>query len=235
MVGPGRPLFVLFGSSIVEFSYGNGGWGAILADYYARKADILVRGYAGWNSRRAVQVLDKIFPKNAAIQPALVIVYFGGNDSCIPHASIKGPHVPLQEYIANMEKIAVHLMGLSEKTRIIFLSCPPVNEEMHRLTQDSKLCVTNRSNESCKKYSEACKQLCWRMDLKVIDLFTIIQEHDDQSTPCFIEDGIHFSAEGSKVLAREILKAIRNADWKPTLYCNAMLPEFAEDSDYDSE
>lgn len=33
----GRPLFVLFGSSIVQYSFSNGGWGAVLADIYARK------------------------------------------------------------------------------------------------------------------------------------------------------------------------------------------------------
>jgi hypothetical protein len=33
----GRPLFVLFGSSIVQYSFSNGGWGAALADIYARK------------------------------------------------------------------------------------------------------------------------------------------------------------------------------------------------------
>ncbi|RWV91279.1 hypothetical protein GW17_00046440 [Ensete ventricosum] len=109
MVGPGRPVFVLFGSSIVQFSYSNGGWGAILADVYARKADIFLRGYLGWNSRRAVEVLDKIFPKDAAVQPSLVIVYFGGNDSMGPHPSGLGPHVPLPEYIENMRKIATHL------------------------------------------------------------------------------------------------------------------------------
>jgi len=37
MVGPTRPQFVLFGSSIVQKSFDNGGWGAILADTYARK------------------------------------------------------------------------------------------------------------------------------------------------------------------------------------------------------
>lgn len=37
MVGPLRPQFVLFGSSIVQFSCSNGGWGAILADLYSRK------------------------------------------------------------------------------------------------------------------------------------------------------------------------------------------------------
>jgi hypothetical protein len=33
----GRPVFVLFGSSIVQYSFSNGGWGATLADIYARK------------------------------------------------------------------------------------------------------------------------------------------------------------------------------------------------------
>lgn len=37
MVGPQRPQFVLFGSSIVQISYSNGGWGSILSDIYARK------------------------------------------------------------------------------------------------------------------------------------------------------------------------------------------------------
>lgn len=37
MVGPARPQFVLFGSSIVQLSFSNGGWGAILSDIYARK------------------------------------------------------------------------------------------------------------------------------------------------------------------------------------------------------
>ncbi|KAK4782686.1 hypothetical protein SAY86_007060 [Trapa natans] len=128
MVGPERPLFVLFGSSIVELSYSNGGWGAILSDIYSRKAGIVLRGYCRWNSRRALQVLDKIFQKDAAIQPSLVIVYFGGNDSTGPHSSGLGPHVPLPEYIENMRKIGEHLKCLSKSIRLIFLSCPPVNE-----------------------------------------------------------------------------------------------------------
>lgn len=37
MVGTRRQQFVLFGSSIVQMSYNVGGWGAILADLYARK------------------------------------------------------------------------------------------------------------------------------------------------------------------------------------------------------
>lgn len=47
--------------------------------------------------------------QDAAIQPSLVVVYFGGNDSMGPHDSVLGPHVPLEEYVENMRKIAVHL------------------------------------------------------------------------------------------------------------------------------
>ncbi|KAL2479477.1 GDSL esterase/lipase [Abeliophyllum distichum] len=122
MAGPGRLQFVLFGSSIVQMSYNIGGWGAILADLYARKADILVRGYSGWNSRMALQVMDQVFPKDAIFQPSLVIVYFGGNDAMQPHPSGLGSHVPLPEYIENMKNIGMHLKDLSEKTQVIFLT-----------------------------------------------------------------------------------------------------------------
>ncbi|XP_010925101.1 GDSL esterase/lipase WDL1 [Elaeis guineensis] len=231
MVGSGRPLFVLFGSSIVQFSFSNEGWGATLADIYARKADILLRGYCGWNSRRALQVIDKIFPKDAAVQPSLVIVYFGGNDSMGPHPSGLGPHVPLPEYIENMNRIAKHLKSLSEKTRIIFLSCPPINEEMVCQLESPFIGKIERTNELCRKYSEACIQLCNDMDLKVIDLWTAMQKRDDWATVCFT-DGIHFSSEGSKIVVAEILKVLKEAEWEPSLHWKSLPTEFAEDSPY---
>ncbi|KAK9126101.1 hypothetical protein Scep_014947 [Stephania cephalantha] len=229
MVAVERPRFVLFGSSIVQLSYINGGWGAILTHIYARKADILLRGYNGWNSRRALQVLHQVFPKDASVQPALVIVYFGGNDSAAPHPSGLGPHVPLQEYEENMRKIANHLKSLSKETRIIFLSCPPVNEE--RLRQ-SRIGVV-RTNETSREYSEACIELAREMDLKVVDLWTAIQQKDNWKEACFTSDGIHFSAEGSKIVVNEILKILEKADeGKPSLHWKSMLTEFAENSPY---
>ncbi|OMO76005.1 Lipase, GDSL [Corchorus olitorius] len=192
MVGPPRPQFVLFGSSIVQQSFSNGGWGAILADVYARKADILVRGYFGWNSRRALEVLDHVFPKDAAVQPSLIITYFGGNDSMGPHPSGLGPHVPLPEYIENMRKIVIHL----------------------------------------KKYAEACVQLCQELDVKVVNLVTAFQKRDNWTTDYFT-DGIHLSAEGSKIVVAEILKVLKEAEWQPSLHWKNMPTEFPEDSPYD--
>jgi len=231
MVGPPRPLFVLFGSSIVQFSFANGGWGAALADIYSRKADILVRGYAGWNSRRALQVIDQIFPKDAIQQPSLIIVYFGGNDSTGPHSSGLGPHVPLSEYIDNIRKIATYLMDLSESTRLIFLSCPPVNEDM--LNTDLRfLSPLSKTNEACRHYSEACIQVCNEMDLKVVDLWSAIQTRPDWRTSCFT-DGIHFTEECSIIVVEEILKVLKEAEWEPSLHWKSIPTEFNESSPFD--
>jgi len=224
-----RPKFVLFGSSIIQMSFDNGGWGSILANLYARKADIILRGYSGWNTRHALEVLDDIFPKDAPEQPALVIVYFGGNDSIRPHPSGLGPHVPLEEYIENMRKIANHLKSLSDHIRLVFLTSPPINEEQVRKRLSAT--QTGRTNESCGTYAKALVELCEELNVKAINLWSAIQQRDDWLDVSFT-DGVHLSAEGSKVVVKEILKIIREADWKPSLHWMSLPTEFAEDSPY---
>ncbi|KAL9315334.1 hypothetical protein ACSQ67_016335 [Phaseolus vulgaris] len=116
-------------------------------------------------------------------QPSLVIVYFGGNDSIDPHSSGLGPHVPLEEYVENMRKIANHL------------------------------------------------KLCEEMNLKAINLRSAIRTGEDWLDVSFT-DGVHPSAEGSKVVVKEILRVPREADWKTSLHWMSMPTEYAEDSPY---
>nr|KAJ0190503.1 hypothetical protein LSAT_V11C800429310 [Lactuca sativa] len=92
-------------------------------------ADIFMRGYSGWNSRQAWEVVEQVFPKDDAVKPSLVIVYFGGNNSVLYDPNVPSSHVPLDEYVQNMRNIATHLHSLSETTRLIFLTAPSVNEE----------------------------------------------------------------------------------------------------------
>ncbi|KAH9615709.1 hypothetical protein KSS87_006943 [Heliosperma pusillum] len=200
-----------------------------------KEADIVLRGYSGWTSRCALPVLDKVFPKDAGVQPSLVIVYFGGNDSIGPHPSGLSPHVPLSEYVENMRKIATHLKGLSETTRVIFLGAPPVNEALIEESKRSISCTflkeLARTNELCGKYSRALIELCREMDLKVIDLWTAIQKKDDWLTTCFT-DGIHLSDEGSNIVTEEILTVLKEANWEPSLHWESMATEFSEISPF---
>ncbi|KAK1377429.1 GDSL esterase/lipase CPRD49 [Heracleum sosnowskyi] len=227
-----RAKFVVFGSSIVQYAFHNNGWLSILADLYSRKADIVLRGYAGWNSRRALQVLDKVFPKTADVHPDLVIVYFGGNDSMKPHPSGLGPHVPIAEYVENMKEIAHHVTSLSEKTRVIFLSSPPVNEAQICKYLCVKLDELQRTNELSRVYAKACVEICKELNIKVIDLWSVLQKQDDWSTVCFT-DGIHLSPEGSRIVANEILAILQETDWEPNLHWKSLSSEFSEDSPYD--
>ena len=49
----------------------------------AAQADVIARGYSGYNTRWAAHILDKIFTRGQA-PPDLVTVFFGANDAALP-------------------------------------------------------------------------------------------------------------------------------------------------------
>ncbi|RZB52855.1 GDSL esterase/lipase CPRD49-like [Glycine soja] len=70
------------------------------------------------------------------------------------------------------------------------------------------------------------------MNVTAIDLWSVIQKKDNWRDVCF-NDGIHLSTEGSKIVTKEILKVLKEAEWKPNLYWRSMPSDFGEDSPYD--
>lgn len=49
----------------------------------------------------------------------------------------------------------------------------------------------------------------------------------------FDRDGIHLTSEASKIVVKEILKILKEADWEPCLHWKSLPIEFGEDSPYD--
>lgn len=47
------------------------------------QADVVLRGYSGYNSRWARLLLPKVFPESTPA-PKLVTVFFGANDAALP-------------------------------------------------------------------------------------------------------------------------------------------------------
>ncbi|XP_076889628.1 GDSL esterase/lipase CPRD49-like [Bidens hawaiensis] len=110
-----------------------------------------------------------------------------------------------------MRKIYIHLKNLSTETRIIFLTTPPVNEDqILQVSGNDK-----RKNELCQKYADACVELCQAVGIKSINLCNAFKQHKNWMETCFT-DGVHLTPIGSKIVAKEILKVLKEADWNPS-------------------
>lgn len=234
MASYARPKFVLYGASMTEFSFCHGGWGAALADLYCRKADIVLRGYRGWNTRRALEAVDKIFPKDAEDQPELVVVFFGANDAAFPMPSGRGQHVSLPEFEDNLCRIVAYLQGLSDKTRVILTTAPPIYEAARLKWARARYGekggkYVDRTNDRAGQYAAACRSAAQKMGAGNIDLWTSIQRQPGWQTAC-LSDGMHLSAQGSAVMLEELLKVLKDSPWQPSLHYDAMSEDLSEPS-----
>ena len=128
-----RPAIVLFGDSITQQGFGwdgGTGWVSLLSSAYSRRADVLNRGYSGYNTRHGVDLLSRVFgPQQFPIPESIdrnskrmnddgnnqkdvlfVTIFFGAND-----AALQGElqHVPLDEYGDNLSKMISYIRGNS--------------------------------------------------------------------------------------------------------------------------
>lgn len=147
---------VCLGDSLTQQGYASG-WLSKLADYYVRRATVVNAGLSGYNSRWVLELLrDGTGRRQLLIPPAIcgggdgggvdasgqpttattptttpplfVTLLLGSNDLCN-----KAQHVPLGEFIANMESILKLITAeLQPRYGIFLLTPPPVFEEARR-------------------------------------------------------------------------------------------------------
>jgi len=109
-----RPTILLFGDSITEFGFGVDGkigWASLLASTYSRRADVLNRGFSGYNTHHALGVLPSILghptnEDNAKIPLLFCTVFFGANDCSMPTAR---QHLDIDSYDQNIRNIISNL------------------------------------------------------------------------------------------------------------------------------
>ena len=73
-----------------------GSWAAQLADQLTNKADLLNRGYSGYNTENWVSLLDSVLTKELLDNAVVVTVFLGTNDAAFKGKDPK--HVPLDKY-----------------------------------------------------------------------------------------------------------------------------------------
>ena len=103
-----RPAIVLFGDSITQQGFGvdgKVGWASLLASDYSRRADVLNRGFSGYNTKMAIDLLPSIFPGASDDKENGILfctIFFGANDAALPG---ERQHVPIDDYAKNLGTI----------------------------------------------------------------------------------------------------------------------------------
>ncbi|KAK1427649.1 hypothetical protein QVD17_16340 [Tagetes erecta] len=207
-----RPEIVLFGDSITEQSFSYGGWGASLTDTYSRKADIVVRGVSGYNTRWALFLLHHIFPLGSTTPPVAATVFFGANDAALLGRTSESQHVPIEEYKENLRKIIRHLKECSPTMLIVLITPPPIDEEgrLESVYGEKATKLPERTNEAAGSYAKECVEVAKELGVSSVNLWSKMQEtHGWQKK--FLSDGLHLTPDGNKVVHEEVVKVLNGA------------------------
>ncbi|KAI8626880.1 SGNH hydrolase [Xylariaceae sp. FL1651] len=217
---------VLFGDSLFQGASGvkdGFSFQGALQQHCIRSLDVINRGFSGYNTKNALELLPQIFlppsPANPRIEYLLVL--FGANDACLPIAtSTQG--VPINKYKDNLIKIITHEYIKAHNPKILVVTPPPLDEMQAFLTDLEK-----GHKEPCRKaavsaqYSATARQVASEVPGAVlIDLQKAIMEKAISMTPDFdpngpplgyseggkrgaleqlLPDGLHMSGEAYKV------------------------------------
>ena len=223
-----RAKILLFGDSITQQSFSaiDCGWGAHLADRYQRRADVLNRGFSGYNTNWFLKLAATEYG-NADLfdheNVKLVTIFFGANDAS-HHVKNERQHVPLQKYQSNLKEIvSLTRSNFGQDVKIIMISPPPVCHEGRLRFQKSQYKEKatgelERTLELSGEYAQGAREMAKELNLPFLDLWTnmqfitegegvgeVVERVDWRS---FLSDGLHFSAAGNKFVGEALLQLI---------------------------
>ncbi|XP_019632842.1 PREDICTED: isoamyl acetate-hydrolyzing esterase 1 homolog [Branchiostoma belcheri] len=194
------PKVILFGDSITQYAFNDGGWGAALQELLQRKCDIICRGFSGYNTTWANMIQPQVINQENASDVVLVIIFFGANDSSLKEENPQ-QHVPLESYKKNLRDMVHYLQGQGiGPEKIILITPPPLDEAEWRKVCKEKGLKLNRLNAVTGQYAKMCCEVAVEKQTSCVDLYTYMQNEKDWRK--FLSDGLHLSREGSQFLAR---------------------------------
>jgi len=210
---------MLFGDSITQGGWERNGIAARLAHLYARRFDVINRGYSGYNTEWAIPVFEQVFAKqdeqHCVPKVCLLTIWFGANDSTLPSTP---QHVPLAKFKANLKHLISAVRSprsarYSPSTRILLISPPPVNTYQRGadlLSRDPPR-ELDREFDTTKTYAEAVLEVGEEEGLPVVDCWSTLWEaagRDERSLSAFLYDGLHLNEAGYEVAYNELIRTI---------------------------
>lgn len=228
--------FILFGDSLTQqaFSHEHGALGPALTDAYIRRLDVINRGFSGYNTTQALQVLPLFMPSPSRARVRFFAIWLGANDARLPNTP-GGPqqHVPLEQYKANLKAIATHpCVQAHQGIRVLIITPPPVDERMmldvDGVARDGQS-PPRRTSMTTSLYAAAACDVGAALGIAVLDLWhatmlripnSIVQRDnayyyagmlhvaESASLQKLLRDGLHLSRAGYEVCFQELMRCI---------------------------
>lgn len=173
------------------------GYQDVVREQLGDAAEVLSAEQNGGDSRRVLSMLDAWVISQS---PDVVHVNCGLHDLKKPFDSDEA-QVPLPEYVENVTTILQRLKSEVDGT-VIWAHTTPVNQAWHHERKDF-----DRFEADVTAYNTEAAAICERLGIEVNDLYAVVTAagRDDLLGP----DGVHFGAEGYRLLGEAVAKAIR--------------------------
>ncbi|BGP37731.1 isoamyl acetate-hydrolyzing esterase [Rhodotorula kratochvilovae] len=225
---------VLFGDSITQGSWRPGGTGAVLADAWQRKLDVVNRGFSGYNTDMGLEVIKQFLPRAGEGLPkmALFVVWFGANDAACPPSP---QSMTIEHFKANLNTILDMIRLPSSpwyapKTQLLLLTPPPVDDGVRNseLASRTPARVPDRDAERTRLFAEAVKEVGREGKIPVVDVWGRImqfaRDNEGGRLEKYLSDGLHLTAEGYRIVTAGISELLY-AEY-PHLYWENMEQRF---------
>ncbi|CUG06015.1 esterase, putative [Bodo saltans] len=213
---------LLLGDSLTEQGYENQ-WCAHLQNYYQRRADVVCRGFGGYNTKWILDILqsnqqEKIIPAHLPGHTLFCVVFLGANDA----VSAEYPqHVPVDQYEANLRAITrILLEDVRPLHGVVLMTPPPIDQERYleyvRRERVPDATTSSRNLETTRQYRNAVLKVAGDTPSTIaVDLYKAFlanlaeqpyQSRNTWSTPFF--DGLHFDATGGQIVFSELKNSL---------------------------
>ncbi|RYC56774.1 hypothetical protein CHU98_g9430 [Xylaria longipes] len=222
---------VLFGDSLFQLcSHVQDGFSfqGALQHLCVRGLDVINRGFSGYNTKNALELLPQIFLPPSPTTPRIeyLLVLLGANDACLPvPTSTQG--VPIEQYKENLIKntdstiVVTHEHIKAHNPKILLVTPPPLDEIQSYATDLEKgHKETVRMAAVSAQYSATVRQVAAELPgVVLIDLQKALMEKAISMTPDYdpsgpplgypegergaleqlLPDGLHMSGEAYRV------------------------------------
>jgi isoamyl acetate esterase len=182
-----RPAILLIGDSLTQYGYGllpcvESGWAGLLSAAYVRRADVLNRGYSGYNTRHVVDLLPSILGR--LDKTLFCTVWLGANDATMESDP---QHVSISDYESNLQTIIKQIRErVADEAITIFVLTPPPVDEV-----------------AWADYFGAQESNC-----HFVDTWSLLEGETD-NRKAYLSDGLHLNLEGNKQVYKGLMEVIK--------------------------